>query len=260
MPLTMNASLDTLLQRPDIWRMGQLPSSTRAAISTGYNALDQALPDHGWEQGALTEVLSNEQGIGELSLLMPALGHISQAGKGIVLVEPPFIPFPEAWAAHGVHLQQVVIVRAHEADQLWTIEQAARAGSCGMVIGWAGNSRGLGLHYQALRRLHVAAAAGGSTLMLYRPLRAAGEASPAPTRMTVSAHNGYLQCRLIKRRASLLSADIRLPIYPPHWARRRNQTLETEWAESKPPSLREARLTRLPLGGATATVQRHAIR
>lgn len=92
----MNASIDTLLQRPDIWLIGQLPSSTRTAISSGFNALDQALPDHGWEQGALTEILSNEQGIGELSLLIPALRQVSQSGKGILLVAPPFIPFPQA--------------------------------------------------------------------------------------------------------------------------------------------------------------------
>ncbi|MEY4730495.1 MAG: hypothetical protein RL020_1653 [Pseudomonadota bacterium] len=256
----MNTSIDTLLQRPDIWRIGQLPSTTRTAISTGYTALDQALPDHGWEQGALTEVLSNEQGIGELSLLMPALRQVSQSGKGIVLVAPPFIPFPQAWAAQGINLQQLVMVRARENDQLWAMEQAVRAGSCGMIIGWAANQRGLGLNYQALRRLHVAAAAGGSTLILYRPLRAADEASPAPTRVTVCAHSGYLQVRLIKRRASLMSTELRLPIYPAHWARSRNETSETDRTDSNALAAHQAKFNLLPFSGTPRPLQRHALR
>jgi cell division inhibitor SulA len=237
-----------------------MPSSTRSTISTGFNALDQALPDHGWEQGAMTEILSNEQGIGELSLLMPALRRVSQSGKGIVLVTPPFIPFPQAWAAQGINLQQLVMVRAREQDQLWAMEQAARAGSCGMIIGWAANQRGLVLNYQALRRLHVAAAAGGSTLILYRPLRAADEASPAPTRVTVCAHGGYLQVRVIKRRASLMSTELTLPIYPAHWARRRNETSETERTNGNPLTARETQFTLLPFSGGPSAVQRHALR
>lgn len=256
----MNTSLNTLLQRPDIWRIGQLPSNTRTAISTGFAALDQALPDHGWEQGALSELLSNEQGIGELSLLMPAMRQVTQAGKGIVLVAPPFIPFPLAWDMHGINLQQIVIVRARETDQLWAMEQAARAGCCGMVIGWTGNQHRHAVNYQALRRLHVAAAAGASALLLYRPLRAADEASPAPTRMAVGAHNGYLQVRLIKRRASLMSTELTLPIFPAHWVRSRNESAETPLPRRRPPIVHQARFTRVPITGTPPLSQRHASR
>jgi hypothetical protein len=256
----MNASLDTLLQRPDIWRIGQLPSSTRTSISTGFNALDQALPDSGWEQGALTELLSNEQGIGELSLLMPALRRVSQSGKGIVLVTPPFIPFPEAWTAQGINLQHIIVVRACEADQLWTLEQAARSGSCGMVIGWTANQHRLGLNYPALRRLHVAATAGETTLILNRSLRAADEASPAPTRVAVSADQGYLNVRLLKRRASLMTTDIRLPLYPAHWARRRTETDEVTMPRRYPETMRQTRLPALSIIGNSAPSPRHALR
>jgi hypothetical protein len=256
----MNASINTLLQRPDIWRIGQLPSSNRTTISTGYPALDLALPDQGWEQGALTEILSNEQGIGELSLLMPSLRQVSQSGQGIVLVAPPFIPFPHAWAAQGINLQQIVMVRAREQDQLWAIEQAARAGSCGMVIGWGTYQHRHEMNYQALRRLQVAATAGGTTLMLYRPLRAADEASPAPTRVSVTAKDGYLQLRLIKRRASLMADEIKLPIYPLHWARRRSQTVETDMPRSKQRIFHHGELSSAALVNTSAYTQRHAIR
>jgi hypothetical protein len=213
----MNVSLNTLLQRPDIWRIGQVRPRARSAIKTGFEALDQALPDQGWEQGALTELLCNEQGVGELSVLLPAIRQTSEAGRGIVLVAPPYIPLPVAWEAKGVNLQHVIIVRADAADQLWVMEQAARSGACGMVVGWNMQARSH-INYQALRRLQLAAESGGTTLVLYRPLQAGVHASPAPTRLTVTAHDGRTVLHLVKRRAALMADTIALNVYPPHWA------------------------------------------
>ena len=218
--MATNPALDEILKHPAVWRIGQMSTSMRSAIKTGFGSLDQTLPSHGWEHGALTEILSNEQGIGELSLLIPALRQTTQQGKGIVLVAPPFIPFPHAWESHGIALKQVVIVRADGKDLLWVIEQAARSGACGMVVGWTTNCRKQ-LNYQALRRLHMAANAGGTTLILYRPANTSVEASAAPTRITATAHQGGLQLHIIKRRAAMMAHPLCVDVFPPHWARHR---------------------------------------
>jgi cell division inhibitor SulA len=233
----MNASLNTLLQRPDIWRIGQVQPRARYVIKTGFAALDQALPDQGWEQGALTELLCNEQGIGELSILAPAIQRTSEAGRGVVLVAPPYIPLPIAWEAKGINLQHVIIVRAEAADQGWVMEQAARSGACGMVVGWNMQARS-NLNYQALRRLQLAAESGGTTLVLYRPLQAGAHASPAPTRLTVSAQDGQTCVHLVKRRAALMADTIALNVYPPHWAQ---HTINTAQAAkiAHPPDLHQ---------------------
>ena len=220
----MNVSLNTLLQRPDIWRIGQVPARTRTVIKTGFAALDEALPDQGWEQGALTELLCNEQGVGELSILMPALRETSRSGRGIVLVAPPYIPLPLAWEAKGINLQQVIIVRAEVADQLWVMEQAARSGACGMVVGWNMQARS-GVNYQALRRLQLAAETGRTSLVLYRPLQVGVQASPAPTRLTVTGQGGETLVHLVKRRAALMADTLALNVYPPHWAQRSRHTV-----------------------------------
>ncbi len=209
-----------ILSNPAVWRFGQVPASVRAAIKTGFASLDQALPAHGWEQGALTEILGSEQGIGELSLLIPALRQVAQQGQGIVLVAPPCIPFPHAWEAHGIALKQLVMLRAEGRDLLWAAEQAARSGACGMVVAWTASCR-KEMNYQALRRLQMAAESGGSTLVLYRPANAASEASPAATRISVQANLGALQLNIIKRRAALMSQTLPLNVYPPHWAAHR---------------------------------------
>jgi hypothetical protein len=212
-------ALDDILKHPAVWRIGQMPVSTKSSIKTGFASLDGALPSHGWDQGALTEILANEQGIGELSVLIPALRQISQQGQGIVLVAPPYIPFPHAWEAHGIALKHVVIVRAEGQNLLWAIEQAARSGSCGMVIGWTASCR-KELNYPTLRRLQVAADTGSTTLVLYRPANAAHDASAAPTRITATAIQGELQLQIIKRRAALMASPLRVNVFPAHWARR----------------------------------------
>ena len=67
-----SASLEQLLANPKVWR-GRGRSSQRCGLSSGYEILDRHLPEGGWPQQALTEILIEDYGIGELKLLMPAL-------------------------------------------------------------------------------------------------------------------------------------------------------------------------------------------
>lgn len=212
--------LDNILKHPAVWRYGELGLNPKSATETGFSELDQVLPAGGWEEGALTEILASEQGIGELSLLIPAVSQASKAGRGIVLVAPPFVPFPHAWEAKGVVLKQVVIIRAQGQEALWAMEQAARSGACGMVIGWTASCT-KDTTYQALRRLQMAADAGKTVLALFRPQTVAGDASAAPTRLRVWAAAGELQIHAFKRRAAMPAPPIRVGVYPKHWTRPR---------------------------------------
>ena len=77
------ASLDELLENPRVWR-GRNPAQAEAGIGTGYEKLDRHLPGGGWPRHSLTEILSEQPGIGELQLLMPALSRLS--------VDDPVLP------------------------------------------------------------------------------------------------------------------------------------------------------------------------
>ena len=81
-------------------------------MPTGFDALDRELPGGGWPAGALTELLVRRAGIGELQLVLPALAALSWAGKRIVWLAPPHLPYAPALAADGVDLAQLVVVRA----------------------------------------------------------------------------------------------------------------------------------------------------
>src|SRR5207245_8309313 len=102
-----------------------------------------------------TEILGLQQGIGERRLLLPALAALTTAGKRVIWLAPPHLPYAPALAAAGVDLARLAVVRAPgRRDSLWAAEQALRSGACHALLAWFRNAR-----YAELRRLAVAAEA-----------------------------------------------------------------------------------------------------
>ncbi|MBC2658541.1 translesion DNA synthesis-associated protein ImuA [Pseudomonas sp. MSSRFD41] len=188
-------ALDALFNAGRVWkgRPAAVPASVHA---TGHAALDAVLPSGGWPEAALTEILVAAQGLGELQLLWPSLARLAAAGERIVLVAPPFVPFPLAWQNAGVDLRQLSIIQAAERDALWAAEQCLRSGSCGAVLCWPQQADD-----RALRRLQVAAESGQTLAFAYRPLEAAHNPSPAALRLTLQGHP--VQLRILKCRGGL---------------------------------------------------------
>src|SRR4051812_6247159 len=89
------SALAAVLRHPGVWRRG----SARADMDvqpTGIADLDARLPGGGWQRGALSEILIEHDGIGECSLVLPALAALTQARKRIVFIAPPYIPYAPA--------------------------------------------------------------------------------------------------------------------------------------------------------------------
>src|SRR5213075_637822 len=129
-----------------------------------YADLDRELPGGGWPTGVLTEVLGLQEGIGELQLVLPALAKLTSAGKRVVWLAPPHLPYAPALAAAGIDLPHLALVRAAgRRDALWAAEQALRSGSCHALLAWLPSPG-----YAHLRRLAVAAEAGRAFLALFR--------------------------------------------------------------------------------------------
>ncbi|CAM5444603.1 Error-prone DNA polymerase [Stutzerimonas stutzeri] len=80
----------------------------------------------GWPEAALSEILLAAPGTGELRLLWPTLARLTVAGERVVLVDPPHLPYPQAWLTAGVDLRQLSIVHASGRDALWATEQCLR--------------------------------------------------------------------------------------------------------------------------------------
>jgi hypothetical protein len=188
-------ALDALLHQRRVWK-GRPVALPPSAQPTGHAALDAALPTRGWPEAALVEILIPVDGVGELQLLWPTLARLSQAGERIVLVAPPYLPFPAAWQQAGVDLRQLQIVEASARDALWAAEQCLRSGSCGAVQCWP-----LQADDRALRRLQAAAESGQTLAFAYRPLKCADNPSPAPLRLALEARSRQL--RVLKCRGGL---------------------------------------------------------
>ena len=177
-PSPDKATLDTLLKtQPAVWR-GRDRYVNAASIPTGFAALDNALPARGWGVGGVTELLLGQHGIGELSLLLPALRHVTSAGWA-ALINPPYIPYPPAFSNAGIALDRLLIINSNDdINTLWSTEQVLRSGLFGGVIAWVHKSSA-----QRQRRLQLAAEIGGSWATVYRPLQVSTEHSPVATRI-----------------------------------------------------------------------------
>ena len=216
-PLTLNPALAHLLSHPAIWRGGDCAPEP-ASIASGFAELDRALPGGGWPRGALTEMLLEREGIGELRLTLPALARLQAEGRSIVWVAPPYRPYAPALVAAGLDLARLIVVRGCTgAEALWAYEQALRAPECGAAFGW------MNAHEErTLRRLQVAARDGQTWGVLWRRPGQRASATAAPLRLSLAIQQGKLAVRILKRRGAELPRPIVLdlarapgaPLYP----------------------------------------------
>jgi hypothetical protein len=215
--------LQQLLDSRQVWLPGQV-CTTQQSIETGYPALDYRLGG-GWPVGVLTELLVDTPGVGELSLLMPALVRllrsrlhqplvpqpgidVSQRGNidiasgpmgQVAWIAPPFIPYAPALAQHGLELSQVLIVDVADAQEaLWAMEQVLRSAVCVAVFGWFA-----AINDQAMRRLQLAAEAGDSWAVILRSSRFVNSVSSAPLRIRVVPQAAEIELQLLRNRFGL---------------------------------------------------------
>ncbi|WOD14289.1 hypothetical protein [Paraburkholderia kirstenboschensis] len=117
---------------PDLSRGNQLARARSRIVECGNANLASELPGGGWPRGALTDLLVQQTGCGELRLLRPALQQL--ASKPVVLLQPPHDLQPTAIAWWGVDAANLMTVKAPTtADSLWAAEQILRAGTCGAL-------------------------------------------------------------------------------------------------------------------------------
>lgn len=191
----MKPALEALLQHPSIFRPGD--DRGPAGLASGWPVLDAALPGGGWPRRALIELLPAGAGIGELSLLLPALRQAMTAGQGMALVHPPYVPYAPALQQAGLDPAQVLFIRPPQArDGVWAMEACLRSGILGAVLGWLEQPVTL----PVLRRLALAAETQDGLAFVFRPMAAAEQPSPAALRMALAPRLDGLQVTVLKCR------------------------------------------------------------
>jgi hypothetical protein len=217
-----DSKIARLLEHPAIWRGRS--AAQRSSLSTGFAALDEYLPDSGWPRTGLIELLVSRFGSGELTLLVPALATLTRAAaaRWCVWVTPPLVPFAPALASCGVVLDRLAVVggarpldhptksrspllttlsarqdaRFRGGPGMWAFEQTLGSGACDAVLGWVRQMKP-----RDVRRLQLAAERGRTLGVLFRPRRAAREASGAVLRLSVEPLAIGVRLTIIKGRS-----------------------------------------------------------
>jgi hypothetical protein len=197
------SSLADILADARIWKLkdasaGLRPCPSRPVWSTGRSALDARLPGGGWPTASLVEVLLGAAGLGEVQLFLPALVQCQRRADGetpwLVWIAPPHEPFAPALAQQGIELTRLLVVRpASAAEALWAAEQTLSSGVCAAVLLWL-----KGTDDRWLRRLKLAAQAGGALGILFRPERHRFESSPAALRLLLTVGEQQPHLELLK--------------------------------------------------------------
>lgn len=196
--------LSQVLDEGQVWQGRYWQHHAFHGLDTRHDALNQLFA--GWPQGALTEVLYSQAGIGEMRMLVPALAELSQQNRWIMMIAPPFMPNADALTAAGVDSSKLLIVRPESVnDLLWTLEESLRSGTCSAVLAWPST-----LNPKATRRLQLAAETGKALGILFRPLSQASEASPAALRLKVSPAKQGTQAQVLKRRGGWTSEPVQM--------------------------------------------------
>jgi cell division inhibitor SulA/protein ImuA len=193
------SSLADILADARVWKLKDASAAPpRPVWSTGRSALDARLPGGGWPTASLIEVLIDESGLGEVQLFLPALVACQRAAVGeapwIVWIAPPHEPYAPALAQEGIELTRLLVVRPDSAvEALWAAEQVLSSGICAAVLLWL-----RGTDDRWLRRLKLAAEAGGALGVLFRPERHRFESSPASLRLWMTCRGSAAHLELLK--------------------------------------------------------------
>ncbi|MEM5440107.1 translesion DNA synthesis-associated protein ImuA [Paraburkholderia diazotrophica] len=217
----MGAALMPEAIHPDLWKGNQLARAASRVVPCGDDALAAELPGGGWPRGALTDLLVQQTGCGELRLLRPAFERLGS--KPVVLLQPPHNVQPTAFAWWGLEASNLMMVKAPKtADALWAAEQILRAGTCGALVFWQQHVRP-----EAVRRLHLAAQTSESLFFMVRPLATTRDASPAPLRLAIRAAKGGVDVQFLKRRGPARDEPLFVALTPsPILNVKRNATVD----------------------------------
>ena len=194
---------------PSLWKGTQLAQAQRPALSTGFSRLDAELPGRGWPIGALVEISLERPGIGEISLLRPALAQLGRE-RSIMLIQPPCAPHFRCWANWGLHDQRLLWVQTDNLrDTLWACDKALRHNACSALLCWAP-----GAQAQSLRRLHLAAQQSDTLLVMLRSPAEARQPCAAPLRLGLRPAAQGLLVSILKRRGPACEHAIPIILHP----------------------------------------------
>lgn len=128
----------------------------------------------------------------------------------MAFVHPPYIPYAPALARYGLKLDSFLWIAAdRDEDARWATEQLLREGAAAVLL-WSPVRED-----RALRRLQLAAEAGGACAFVYRSPSILSSASPAAVRIALYPAAEDVRVDIVKARGGHPNTVV-LPLHLPH--------------------------------------------
>lgn len=192
---------------PKLWR-GVDSRVRRDVVPSGFAHLDAALCG-GWPASELMEWLVDQEGIGELQLLVPLIRALQDERRQHLAL---WINAPYEFNAVALIQQQLDPARQWYTtpltpkDTAYCIETSLRSQACALVIGWLPTAT-----TAQLRRIKLACASTRTSCVLFRHRAARDHASPAGLRAVLSAQTAALHVEVFKLQGHRPAAvDVRI--------------------------------------------------
>lgn len=182
-------------------------------LSLGIEALDDLLPERQLPDGSVVELLADGEGAGSWTLALLMARQVCGPAKAVVIVDGSRSFYPPAAARLGIDLARTIVVRPRRrAEALLAGNQSLRCPGVGALVGWYEPLRTLDV-----RRLQLAAEAGGGAGFLLRPATALSAPSFATLRLMVrpvasSERTRRLQVEVIRCRGGQSGRSVVLEI------------------------------------------------
>ena len=205
-----NSNIQQLLQNQGIWKASD-KCILQPALSTGHKLLDDQLHYSGWPQGAVSELLLQHNGIGEIRLLSPLLARLSQQSGYITWINPPFLPNAPALIDRGLQLDKIIIVQTSAVQEtIWAAQQAMISQACSAVLVWLPKR----ILTTEIRKLNLAAKTGNCWGVIFRDQSLQLQSSAATLRIVLQNIDGKHQLSIIKQPGGWAGQQVLLELFP----------------------------------------------
>ncbi len=191
----MNNKINKLIEKQLVYKGARELETKNLRIPSGIWQLDQTLG--GWPSETIIELIHSDEGIGEISLLLPLISNLSNTSdKWVALINPPYIPYAPTMNTKNIDISKILIIKPQgHKEMLWAMEQTLRAKTCSAVIGWPKS-----INDKIARRLRVAARIGKTIGFYLIQKNSAPKSSSAPYRLQVNKNEFNTQISILKTR------------------------------------------------------------
>jgi hypothetical protein len=171
--------------------------SNRDALPT-HSTLGSLLPGGVWPSNAVSELLYQQEGLGEMSLLLPTLAAATQRQLWCAGIGMPHHWLAGSLVAAGIDLNYWLALQPfNDKLKLWAAEQVLQA-RVGLLLLWLSR-----LERRQSQRLQLAASRAEATVIVLTPLPPSLPPTTAIARLALTQGKAGAELHLLKYRGRL---------------------------------------------------------